>query len=101
MHHSQQDLKNRVSQPKIKGLTISHSQETRFFTQVQDVSQCVSSKSYLIFEIYVGEPQRVRGETITEGGFGFPTEATGEAARMLSVFPQLTATAVSAALTIA
>ncbi len=38
LHHSQQDLKNRVSQPKIKGLTISHSQETRFFTQVQDVS---------------------------------------------------------------
>ncbi len=41
LHHSQQDLKNRVSQPKIKGLTISHSQETRFFTQVQDVSYLI------------------------------------------------------------
>ncbi len=42
LHHSQQDLKNRVSQPKIKGLTISHSQETRFFTQVQDVRKSIS-----------------------------------------------------------
>jgi hypothetical protein len=38
LHHSQQDLKNRVSQPKVKVLMISHSQETRFFTQVQDIS---------------------------------------------------------------
>jgi hypothetical protein len=38
LHHSQQDQKNRVSQRKIQVFTISHSQETRFFTQVQDLS---------------------------------------------------------------
>jgi hypothetical protein len=36
LHYSQQDQKNRVSQPIITVFTISHSQETRFFTQVQD-----------------------------------------------------------------
>jgi hypothetical protein len=44
MHHFQQDQKNRVSQRKIQVFTISYSQETRFFTQVQDLSKATSIK---------------------------------------------------------
>ncbi|MGH7997901.1 MAG: hypothetical protein ACREPR_00315 [Brasilonema sp.] len=38
LHHSQQDLKNQVSEGKIKVFKCHHSQETRFLTLVQDIS---------------------------------------------------------------
>ncbi len=41
LHHSQQDPKNRVSKPEIKVSTSRYSQETRFLTQVQDLSIAV------------------------------------------------------------
>jgi len=47
LHDSQQNQKNRVSQPKIKGLPISYSQEARFFTQVQDVSNVTASSKWV------------------------------------------------------
>jgi hypothetical protein len=38
LHHSQQDLKNRVSQRRIKVFRLQQSQETRFLALVQDLS---------------------------------------------------------------
>ncbi len=38
LHHSQQDLKNRVSQRRIKVFRLQQSQETRFLALVQDMS---------------------------------------------------------------
>ncbi|NMG09465.1 hypothetical protein DP117_22305 [Brasilonema sp. UFV-L1] len=45
MHHSQQDPKNRVSKREIKVSTSRYSQETRFLTQVQDLSRASTETS--------------------------------------------------------
>ncbi|MBD2247358.1 hypothetical protein [Nostoc sp. FACHB-888] len=39
LHHSQQDLKNRVYQRRIKVSRLQQSQETRFSALVQDMSK--------------------------------------------------------------
>jgi hypothetical protein len=46
--HSQQDLKNRVYQRKVKLFKWCHSQETRFLTLVQDVRTSVLPDSKLL-----------------------------------------------------
>jgi hypothetical protein len=46
LHHSQQDLKNRVYQRKVKVFRLQQSQETRFLALVQDMSPKLYGDSY-------------------------------------------------------